>query len=67
MTKALARVAMQQPAATLSLEKEHGKSATGVLTSPMLTSIEALVGMIHFVVLHRLPRRRTGFLKGWTV
>ena len=43
MTKALARLAMQQPAPTLPIEKEHGKSATGVLASLMLTSIDALV------------------------
>ncbi|MEO1846286.1 MAG: hypothetical protein ABGY05_02820 [Pseudomonadota bacterium] len=59
MSKALARLAMQQPAPTLPIEKEHGKSATRVLASLMLTSIDALVSMTHIVVLHRLPRRRT--------
>ncbi|MDE0976195.1 MAG: hypothetical protein OR999_02870 [Arenicellales bacterium] len=59
MTKALARLAMQQPAPTLPIEKEHGKSATGVLASLMLTSIEALVSMIHIAVLHRLSLART--------
>ena len=55
MTKTLARLAMQQPAPTLPIEKEHGKSATGVLASLMLTSIDALVSVIHITVLLRLP------------
>ena len=63
MTKALARPARQQLASALPIEKEHRKSATGVFAFLMLASIEALVGMIHFAVLHRLPRRRTLFLK----
>ena len=46
---------MQQPAPTLPIEKEHGKSATGVLASLMLTSIDALVSVIHITVLLRLP------------
>ena len=54
MAKALARLAMQQPTPTLPTEKEHWKSVTGVLTSLMLTSIDAVVSAIHIAVLHRL-------------
>jgi hypothetical protein len=45
---------MQQPTPTLPTEKEHWKSVTGVLTSLMLTSIDAVVSAIHIAVLHRL-------------
>ena len=55
MTKALAMLAVQQPTLTLPIEKEHRKSATGVLASLMLASIDAVVSVIHITVLHRLP------------
>jgi hypothetical protein len=57
MIKDLAMPAMLQPTPTLPLEKEDSKSATEWLVSLTLTSIDALVSMIHFAVLHRLPRR----------
>jgi len=57
MTKSLAMPAIQQPTPTLPLEKQHRKPATEWLASLTLTSIDALVSMIHFAVLHRLPRR----------
>jgi hypothetical protein len=57
MIKDLAMPAMLQPTPTLPLEKEDSKSATEWLVSLTLTLIDALVSMIHFAVLHRLPRR----------